>query len=354
MVGILLKLRLPKINVRECQINIFVKNIMTQEKAEAKDFFGMKAKRESLGMTLKDVFALTRISVVNLEAIENGDFHALPISIYAKNFIKIYAQVLDLDSKPILDSYEAYWKSPQADQTGTPEQVPTQEQKTVPEREEQKKEEEPVPKKSSPYKRISIAVICLIFVIAVVFAIMFHKQQPQPKVAVNQPSITETTPAPPAAVTSPATPPPANLPVNPPAQPAPVAPPTAALSPAPKEAIKQVSSQPLPQQQKSTIPVKASAVQNAQGVMEKKEQVAAGNEGTETLIIRATEATWLKVKIDQNPPFQVLLKPGQAIKRKGSGFAIDIGNAGGVTVQLNGKMIENLGKSGEVRRLQLP
>ena len=84
---------------------------MTQEKAAPKDFLGIRTKREALGMTLKDVFALTRISVVNLEAIENGDFHDLPVPIYTKNFIKTYAQALDLDSKPILDSYEAYLNS---------------------------------------------------------------------------------------------------------------------------------------------------------------------------------------------------------------------------------------------------
>ena len=87
--------------------------------------------------------------------------------------------------------------------------------------------------------------------------------------------------------------------------------------------------------------------------VEKKAPVSV-SEGTDVLVIKATEETWLKMKIDQNPPFQVLLKPGEVIKRKGAEFDVNIGNAGGITVQFKGKVIENLGKSGEVVHLQLP
>jgi cytoskeleton protein RodZ len=299
---------------------MFVKNIMTQEKVEARDFFGMKAKRESMGMTLKDVFAQTRISVVNLQAIENGYFHALPVSIYAKNFIKTYAELLDLDSKPILAGYDAYWKNSRAKQPVKPEKEPKQEQKTVSERKDQYKKEDQISKKSS-YKKIYTAGIIIIIIFIVVSVKFFGDQQPQSKVAVNQPPIMETAPS-------------------------------AAIFPAPQVASKQVTSQSLSQQPKSTIPVKASAELKVNAAIEKKEQNS-DNYG-DALVIKATEATWLKIKVDQNPPFQVILKPGEAIKRKGTVFAIDIGNAGGVVIKCNGKTIENLGKSGEVRHLQIP
>ncbi|MEN6620871.1 MAG: RodZ domain-containing protein [Smithella sp.] len=333
---------------------------MAQEKAAAKDFFGMREKRESLGMTLRDVFTLTRISVVNLEAIENGDFHALPVAIYAKNFIKIYTRLLGLDSKPILDSYEAYWKSPQERQPEAPviqeqeqKQEPESEQKIVsehvPENKEQIKEEEPVLKKTTSYKKVYIALAFVIAIIAVVASIIFYEQQPLPKVTVSQPLVTQPAPAPP---TAPVTPPPAESTANLPAQPMPVSQPGAALPPAPMEANKQVLPQPLAVQQKSITPVKPVTVQNVPAAIEKKESVS--SEGTDSLVIKATETAWLKIKIDQNPPFQILLKPGETIKRKGGGFVIDIGNAGGVVIYFKGKPIENLGKSGEVRHLQLP
>lgn len=323
---------------------------MTQEKTASKDFFGIKAKREALGMTLKDVFALTRISVVNLEAIENGKFDALPGSVYAKNFIKTYAQVLDLDSKPILAGYEAHLKSLQADQPAAP--VQEREQKTTPENEEQKGQETSI-KKSSSHKKVYLVIAFVIVIVVAIGITIWCEQQPVPKVAVNQPSSAVTAPALPAATNTPATPPPAAVPANLPAQLAPAGQPTATLPPDPKEAMKQVSPQPAPPQQKSTAPAKPSTVQNVPAAVEKKEP-ASGSEGRDVLVIKATEATWLRIKTDQNPPFQVVLKPGETIKRKGAGFAIDIGNAGGVTMQFNGKTIENLGKSGEVRHLQLP
>ena len=88
-------------------------------------------------------------------------------------------------------------------------------------------------------------------------------------------------------------------------------------------------------------------------VVEKKERVVI-NKGNDILVIRAIEETWLRMKIDQNPPFQVLLKRGEKIERKGAGFELDIGNAGGITIQFKGKFIENVGNSGQVIHMRLP
>ena len=62
----------------------------------------LKTARENSGLTLKELFERTRISVVNLEAIENGAFHLLPVPLYARNFIKTYAAALGVDSGPVL------------------------------------------------------------------------------------------------------------------------------------------------------------------------------------------------------------------------------------------------------------
>src|SRR5208337_1048957 len=86
-------------------------------------FLTLKEKRESLGLTLKDIFQRTRISVVNLEAIENGALHLLPVPIYTRNFIKTYARALDIDSKPILESYENYLNSLKIIENQSPENV---------------------------------------------------------------------------------------------------------------------------------------------------------------------------------------------------------------------------------------
>ena len=81
--------------------------------------------------------SLTRISAVNLEAIENGNFSALPVPIYTRNFIKIYTRALKMDGQPILDSYEAYLQSLKT----MPEQIP---EKAKPQETEKENNEEKV------------------------------------------------------------------------------------------------------------------------------------------------------------------------------------------------------------------
>lgn len=77
----------------------------------------LKTKREALGLSLADLFQRTRISVAYLQAIENNDFHLLPVSVYTKNFIKTYALALGVDSEPILINYESYLNSRKRIQT---------------------------------------------------------------------------------------------------------------------------------------------------------------------------------------------------------------------------------------------
>jgi cytoskeleton protein RodZ len=299
---------------------------MTPEKAAPKDFLGLRTKREASGITLKDISDLTRVSVVNLEAIENGEFPDLPVPVYTKSFIKNYARVLDLDSKPILDSYEAYLASLKTIQTPLTGTEPPK---------------EPLIKRLVPYKKY-IAVISIIIIVTVITLFILQQQQPGPSVAIQQPHIIAT--APPAAVTTP---------LSPPEQATPIAQATqakTAVQPVVVEAIKQP--QVPPAQQKSTASVKTLPKQNLPAV-EKKAPVLI-SEGNDVLVIKATEETWLRMKIDENPSFQVFLKPGEEIARKGAGFTMDIGNAGGIKIQFKGEVIENLGKSGEVVHLKLP
>ena len=83
----------------------------------------LKTTREALGLSLADIFQRTRISVSNLQAMENNDFHLLPTAAYTKNFIKTYARTLGIDSEPILVKYEDYLNSQKGVQKLPPEDV---------------------------------------------------------------------------------------------------------------------------------------------------------------------------------------------------------------------------------------
>ncbi len=75
-----------------------------------------------------------------------------------------------------------------------------------------------------------------------------------------------------------------------------------------------------------------------------------------TLIVRAQEPTWLSVRVDQKDPREVLLQPEQVVRFEAeTNFHIIVGNAGGVTLSLDGTPLPPLGRSGEVvRNLVLP
>ncbi|WP_206425299.1 helix-turn-helix domain-containing protein [Staphylospora marina] len=66
----------------------------------------LKRARESLGMTLEDVEARTRIQKKYLQAIENGQFELLPSPIYVRSYIRSYAGVVGENPQMLLKFYQ--------------------------------------------------------------------------------------------------------------------------------------------------------------------------------------------------------------------------------------------------------
>lgn len=66
----------------------------------------LKETREELDMSLDTLQEKTKIQKRYLMAIENGDFHVLPGSFYARAFIKEYAIAVGLDPNELLDQYQ--------------------------------------------------------------------------------------------------------------------------------------------------------------------------------------------------------------------------------------------------------
>lgn len=317
-------MRNRKINVKGVKANIIIGDTFMNEEKINNTFLSLKEKRKALGLTLKDIFQRTRISIVNLEAIENGDLHLLPVPTYTRNFIKTYARTLDIDSKPILESYENYLSSLQIAETPSQENVP---------------ENISFLAKIGRYKAYLWTAAVLIFIVIVS---LFISSQYQPatdinnnlagKIAAIDPEKKADTLSPPTKATVPvneqakAIPQPVSNEINKTKQ-----------IPAQSNAIRQESA--------ATQP-RASSAQNTRALESSEE--------ANLLIIKATEETWIRIKADQNPSYQILLKPGEKIERKAASFDMDIGNAGGIKIQFKGKNIENIGKSGEVIHLRLP
>lgn len=65
----------------------------------------LKLKRVDQGLSLERVAQITRISLYNLEFLENDQYHLLPGEIYTRGYLKSYARVLHLDPEEIIKLY---------------------------------------------------------------------------------------------------------------------------------------------------------------------------------------------------------------------------------------------------------
>lgn len=91
-----------KRKIEEKEVREISNQILSKEVISGKD---LKTLRESLGIELEEIFELARISISTLRAIEENQTESLPSTIYLKNFLKLYAEILQIDSMKIVDGY---------------------------------------------------------------------------------------------------------------------------------------------------------------------------------------------------------------------------------------------------------
>lgn len=65
----------------------------------------LKEAREAKNLSLQELHILTKIKESYLEAMEADQLGELPASVYAKGFLKICAEVLDLNGENLLTQY---------------------------------------------------------------------------------------------------------------------------------------------------------------------------------------------------------------------------------------------------------
>ncbi|HOF06018.1 MAG TPA: DUF4115 domain-containing protein [Syntrophales bacterium] len=280
--------------------------------------------REGKGLTLRDIHAVTKITLSSLEAIERGDFHLLPEPVYAKNFIKSYARVLEIDPQPLLYQYDNYLKAlnkpktPPADDGGGEKAAAAKEKKG----------------RLARIVTVRNAAVLLVAVILVIFAVYFlseHEAPTLPAAGDRQPAAAQQPAAGPGALAPPG------------------GPGAAPSSPAPGA------------QQAPTVaaaaPGKTAAAPLGAETTSRPAPSAAGTVSASPLRLKigATEKTWLRITADNGRQEEVTLHRGEAIERNArESFQIDIGNAGGVQVWFQDRPLPALGQKGEVRHLRLP
>ncbi len=88
--------------IEERDVEDIASEILSQERICGSD---LKRLREGIGIKQEEVFEITRITVSVLDAIENDQVESLPPLIYLKNFLKQYAEILQVDSEKIVEGY---------------------------------------------------------------------------------------------------------------------------------------------------------------------------------------------------------------------------------------------------------
>ncbi|NCD33381.1 MAG: hypothetical protein EOL87_08205 [Spartobacteria bacterium] len=71
----------------------------------------LKQVREQKGLTERDVIDGTHMLMKHVVAIENDDFSRMAAPMYAKGFIKLYAEFIGLDAKPFLTEFDRVYGS---------------------------------------------------------------------------------------------------------------------------------------------------------------------------------------------------------------------------------------------------
>jgi cytoskeleton protein RodZ len=265
----------------------------------------LKSAREVKQITLQQIANKTKIDIKFLQAIENANFDLLP-ELYIKAFIKEYSQLVDLDIKETIKKFDLAKKG----LSEQPEKIePVQLQAVEPKLVEETKKEFDLLETSTPTVAISeneqkksytssyvfFAVIGLL-VIALLYFLFIRNSAPDIVTERQVDGVTN-----------------------------------------------------------SGGPRFEVADQNA-NQSQTPEQLQPSNSISDSLRIRllTTAKVWIKVLADgkivnqQTVPSDTKLNYS-AIKS----FSVSVGNAGFVKLYFNNKLIENLGKSGEIRNVFL-
>ena len=72
----------------------------------------LRRKREALGLSPAEVYERIHVPARHIEAIEKGDFDALPEQCYVQSFIKSYCGLLGIEALPFLDSLDECQRPP--------------------------------------------------------------------------------------------------------------------------------------------------------------------------------------------------------------------------------------------------
>ena len=284
--------------------------------------------RERQGVSLDELSRATRVLHHYLEALEADALTALPAPVFTKGFIRACCQVFGVAPDEALALYDQRIAKDLAGVRITPAPPPPRDDHVAVPGSERKE--------GRGRGAILVSLVLLVVLGAALFAVTLALQSGRETDSGRHIEVATPQPADPAPAPAPA--PPAESVV---AQ-APVTPPPAQPSPS--------------VQQPAAPPPSATSPGVAASVPAPSPAARAGLVSSYRLVARTTELTWMSVRTEDGRTTEETIPPGQVREWVSNRpFIISVGNAGGVTLELNGRPIPPLGASGVViRQLVLP
>jgi len=262
----------------------------------------LRSEREKQGLDLNDIFQTTKIRPNILEYIESDQFDRVSTSeIFLVSFLKSYAQALNLDPEPVIKRYQT----------------------------EDAQKNEPPQKRSFAKRGISpqLLAVGVVIILIICFVIMIV-----PSLKTN-------------------------------------------LSPEQKNDTSKTDvifgeldnnvdfsyhNKPVtftehhPVSKTVQSPHETPNIES-QADVSQQEQIVKKKPDKYSLRLKAIEKTWLKITVDDQPPNEFMLKPGDILSKEADQeFQILLGNATGLEIYLNDEPVTITGRPGQVKTLKLP
>jgi cytoskeleton protein RodZ len=292
----------------------------------------LRRERQRRNMNLEQVSRELKISSRFLQAIEEENFEVLPAGVFAKSFVRQYARMLGLDEDEAANEVQRALTPPAAvvpafAATAAAKKTPALPEYYVPKVEAWQHVSDGRSSWSSPLAALALVVVAMLGC-SLIYG--WWQRQRHPATLAAAPAAYRQQPAAPARNAEP--------------DPQPAAP-----APAPRE-----GSTPVDPSAPGSATVPAPATAAAATSTAAETSAASGQPGAVKVEVTAAEDVWVMARSDGKYLFSGTLKANETRTVEAANTVLlRVGNAGGVTITLNGKPIGEVGPRGQVRIVQL-
>jgi cytoskeleton protein RodZ len=259
----------------------------------------LKAAREAKGLSLTEIAEKTRISHTFLKALEEDDYSVIPGEIFVIGFLRTYSKELGLSVKDVMARYRELFpqKEVQTPESGEVQHHPKPSLISISRR---RHPAEKPGKKKNPVYLVIIGGIILGAAITGIMLLLTPKVKPLEVQSAPPPAAVKKVPAPPV-------------------------------------------------QKPSTTAQNNAAAFKPHTAAAPQAQKLAQTSGPLLLKLFAASDSYYSYSADNSRKITGILKKGKTIEIKADGeIVLMLGNAGGVTAELNGKKMGPFGKPGQV------